>query len=220
MSYWDEITARLAALSGVATPQVARQQLREFDVRDIEAVRVSEGGGGGGGNVPFVGVDPPASPTDGMLWWDPDDDTPAPSETLPVRMVTVTFAYNTPNILTGIPFFTPAAGEVFGNAMGYLLPDPVFDGTSPCVNVFRQGDDPDTDWLTQEPLAFPNVPTASVLGINSANIGPGGGYGAYLFPDATPVLIAVRQESGGDPNDPTPMSQGEATLVLFIQAPA
>ncbi len=139
----------------------------------------------------------------------------------PLRMVTVTFAYNTPNILTGIPFFTPAAGEVFGNNMGYLLPDPVFDGTAPCVNVFRQGDDPDTEWFAQEPLAFPNVPVASLLGITSANIGAGGfggGYGAFQFPDATPVLIAVRQESGGDPNDPTPMSQGSATLVLFIQA--
>ncbi len=36
---------------------------------------VTDIGSGSGGNVPFVGNDPPSSPTDGMLWWDPDDDT-------------------------------------------------------------------------------------------------------------------------------------------------
>ncbi len=53
--------------------------LEEFSPRHqvAAAARVAKVGGGGGGNVPFVGVDPPGSPTDGMLWWDPDDDTPA-----------------------------------------------------------------------------------------------------------------------------------------------
>ncbi len=218
MSYWDEITARLAALSGVATPQVARQQLREFDVRDIEAVRVSEGGGGGGG-LPSGGstgeVLTKESNADGDVGWE------AGGGSQPLRMVTVTFAYNTPNILTGIPFFVPAVGEVFGNNLGYLIPDPVFDGTTPTVDVFRQGDDPDAEFFAQEPLTGPTASAASLLGIQTANIGPGGFggfYGAYQFPDATPVLIRVSDGSGGDPNDPTPMSQGEATLVLFMQA--
>ncbi len=78
-NFFDEIAAKLATLSGLATPKDSLEQLNEFDVRDIQAVRVSEGGGGGGGNVPFVGVDPPASPTDGMLWWDPDDSAIAVS---------------------------------------------------------------------------------------------------------------------------------------------
>ncbi len=49
MSFYDDISARLAALTGSATPVEARDALNEFNVRDIEAVRVSEGGGGGGG---------------------------------------------------------------------------------------------------------------------------------------------------------------------------
>ncbi len=47
MSFYDVISERLAALTGSATPVEARDALNEFNVRDIEAVRVSEGGGGG-----------------------------------------------------------------------------------------------------------------------------------------------------------------------------
>ncbi len=49
-NFFDEI-ARLSTLTGSATPKDSLEQLNEFDVRDIQAVRVSEGGGGGGGNV-------------------------------------------------------------------------------------------------------------------------------------------------------------------------
>ena len=52
MRFWDEISQRLAGLSGSATPEEARQALNEFDTRDIQAVRVSEGGGGG--SQPFL----------------------------------------------------------------------------------------------------------------------------------------------------------------------
>ncbi len=47
MSYFDVIADRLASLTGAATAKEARAALGEFDVRDIQAVRVSEGGGGG-----------------------------------------------------------------------------------------------------------------------------------------------------------------------------
>ncbi len=50
-SFFDEIAAKLATLSGSATPKQSLEELNEFDVRDIQAVRVSEGGGGGGGNA-------------------------------------------------------------------------------------------------------------------------------------------------------------------------
>ncbi len=50
MRFWDEISQRLAGLSS-ATPEEARQALNEFDTRDIQAVRVAEGGGGGGASV-------------------------------------------------------------------------------------------------------------------------------------------------------------------------
>ncbi len=46
MRFWTEISARLAELTGSATPEETRQALNEFDVRDIQAVRVSEGGAG------------------------------------------------------------------------------------------------------------------------------------------------------------------------------
>ncbi len=52
MSFYDVISERLAGLTGASTPVEARDALNEFNVRDIEAVRVSEGGGGG----------PPATP--------------------------------------------------------------------------------------------------------------------------------------------------------------
>ncbi len=51
-SFFDEIAAKLAQLSGVATPEVSRDELNEFNVRDIQAVTVSEGGSGGGGSQP------------------------------------------------------------------------------------------------------------------------------------------------------------------------
>ncbi len=47
-NFFDEIAARLSTLTGSATPKDSLEQLNEFDVRDIQAVRVSEGGGGGG----------------------------------------------------------------------------------------------------------------------------------------------------------------------------
>ncbi len=56
MSFFNEISARLAALSGSATPVEALESLNEFDVRDIQAVRVSEGGGGGSQSVKHVVV--------------------------------------------------------------------------------------------------------------------------------------------------------------------
>ncbi len=52
MRFWNEISDRLAGLTGTASPEVARAALNEFDVRDIQAVRVSEGGGGNGGSQP------------------------------------------------------------------------------------------------------------------------------------------------------------------------
>ncbi len=55
MSFWDDISERLAALSGSATPLEARNALNEFNARDIEAVRVSEGGGGSSSPA-FVGA--------------------------------------------------------------------------------------------------------------------------------------------------------------------
>ncbi len=54
-SFFDEIAAKLATLSGVASPEVSRDELNEFNVRDIQAVRVSEGDGGGG-SQPDVGL--------------------------------------------------------------------------------------------------------------------------------------------------------------------
>ncbi len=57
MRFWNEISDRLAGLTGTATPEVARAALNEFDVRDIQAVRVSEGGGGGG-SQPYTRTDP------------------------------------------------------------------------------------------------------------------------------------------------------------------
>ncbi len=50
MRFWNEISDLLAGLTGSATPEETRQALNEFDVRDIQAVRVSEGGGGNGGS--------------------------------------------------------------------------------------------------------------------------------------------------------------------------
>jgi len=44
-------------------------------------------GGGGSGDVPFVGTDPPGSPSDGALWWDPDDDTPVNGGSQPVGCI-------------------------------------------------------------------------------------------------------------------------------------
>ncbi len=46
-NFFDEIAARLSTLTGSATPKESLEELNEFDVRDIQAVRVSEGGGGG-----------------------------------------------------------------------------------------------------------------------------------------------------------------------------
>jgi len=61
-------------------------------------VSAQQSDNGNGGSVPFVGVDAPPDPTDGMLWWDPDDDSPTPgSQTVPVS-VNVAIAFDTPGL--------------------------------------------------------------------------------------------------------------------------
>ncbi len=64
MRFWDEISQRLSGLSG-ATPEEARQALNEFDTRDIQAVRVSEGAGDGGGLPDPITAPVSIEPTDG-----------------------------------------------------------------------------------------------------------------------------------------------------------
>ncbi len=72
-SFFDEIAAKLAGLSGIASPEVSREELNEFNVRDVQAVRVSEGDGGGGGSQPD-----PVAALQGFEAWTFD---PAPAYT-------------------------------------------------------------------------------------------------------------------------------------------
>ncbi len=185
-SFFDEIAAKLATLSGSATPKDSLEQLNEFDVRDIQAVRVSEGGGGGGGNVPFVGVDPPASPTDGMLWWDPDDDTPSSAG---FQIVSAFLAVDSGQI------------DVAAGSPVYIVFDKCYDN---CVDMNEQIGLPDgiglsgfgTDTLTTTEagvwafsmgdLAF--VHDATWTGdVNFGNLGGGGGPSFFSFPTAIAV---------------------------------
>ncbi len=86
-SFFDEIAAKLATLSGVASPEVSRDELNEFNVRDIQAVRVSEGGGGGG--TPSVKiVDWEFTQTNGDGTYTASFDLPADSLILAIGMQT------------------------------------------------------------------------------------------------------------------------------------
>ncbi len=44
MSRYDDINAKLETLTGVADPESVKEEMAEFDVRDIQAVWVAQGG--------------------------------------------------------------------------------------------------------------------------------------------------------------------------------
>ncbi len=215
MRFWNEISDRLAGLTGSATPEQTRAALNEFDVRDIQAVRVSENTGGVGGNVPFVGVDPPPDPTDGMLWWDPDDNTPGGgSQPVYVRLP---ISFDTPGlVLTGIPFHTVTAGDFVPAPGGadnscFFVTEP-WDGTTPVLHVRPAGGS-----NYGVPLDLTESPTTDGNGGTYPNTGdPGlfGGWGAFL-PPAGDLEVMVDDGSAGDPVS----TQGAGELV-FVYIPA
>ncbi len=168
-------------------------------------------GSGGGGNVPFVGDDPPASPTDGMLWWDPDDSTDATSPT--IEIVRFQFTPATTDIFTtGAVVYTPTAGDVYLCANASLIRATVaWDGTTPTAHVFAQGEDPgDGVSIIENPIdALPffwDGPSNHLYNLSIASSG------VFAAADTTPLVVLVDDGAGGASGSTT----GAAEVVLLV----
>ncbi len=176
--------------SGSGSIPDARYNDLVFRVEELEA------GGGGGGDVPFVGVDPPDSPTDGMLWWDPDDDTP--SDDSP-GAITVVGPYHVDftdivNLNDSVELFTPSAGQI----VVACWPNPrtmtqFSDGidNSPVIVVGQEteiGSDPGAAivWaVADSDLVYDQT------AIGAGNQGPGGSLLYPVFGSYSPDKLAV-----------------------------
>ncbi len=229
-SFFDEIAAKLAGLSGVATPEVSRDELNEFNVRDIQAVTVSEGGGGGGGNVPFVGVDPPASPTDGMLWWDPDDDTAGGgSQTVQWRGPYHVDYTDCPNVGDSVALFTPATGEVVLTTSVNPRTLVQFKNTGGSHEVdigqaseLDPGNTPPTyAWWKQDSDLLYGPVKQTLFGSSTTLLYPqsvlpwatSGIAIPEMFPLAEPVIFKYSYDGAGDPD---PLIQGSGDFYFLI----
>jgi hypothetical protein len=133
-----------------------------------------------------------------------------------------TVTFDTPNLLAtagGIPFATPAAGDLLAGLgsdssdVWPLLVPVAWDGTTPRLIIFAQGDDPTS----------PAGLIASTAGLTSADaaFGPGivgqDSYASFGTPamavsNGTPLLLALDDGSGGDPG----CSQGTAKVAAFF----
>lgn len=124
-------------------------------------------------------------------------------------VATVTFDFDTPDLLTGIPFFTPTAGLVVPYYMGgYKDATTPFDGATPTLHVGYAGDLAalDGQFGFDANLTGGNNPVgahAEQLLANGSNV--------LRFTDATPVVVSVDDGSGGDPG----ATQGKVTLVMY-----
>lgn len=128
----------------------------------------------------------------------------------PVAVTRVAFAFDTPDILTGIPVFTPAADELV--ALAGISVSEAFNGTTPIVRLFSQGDDPDADDLLGNnggQIAFADTP----IGGHAVSLSAPFIFITFatLYADATPILLALTDGSGGAPGGST----GEGVLILL-----
>ncbi len=105
MSFFAEISERLAALTGSSTPTQALEDLNEFDVRDIQAVRVSEGGGSlpSGGSTGEVLTK--ESNADGDVGWEASGGSQS------VKAVDSGIITRADVLSSPVVVWTPAAGE-------------------------------------------------------------------------------------------------------------
>lgn len=120
----------------------------------------------------------------------------------------IPLTFDTPGlVLTGVPVYTPQPGDLLV-AAAISIPTTAWNGTTPKLNVYSEGDDPDTDQLAP-PF---DLATLSQAAGTHATLAQPGISSPVVFSDDTPVLVNVDDGAGGDPGS----SQGEGTLILAV----
>ena len=216
---------------------------------DGSETELGTGGGGGGGDVPFVGVDPPDSPTDGMLWWDPDDDTDTGGGSQPgaVRVLKYDFDFTQAvELAAGVPVWTPAVGDVLLDAWfeldGAGWPADGEVNANADIGVVTAGSWANTNGFSRGFFAYQigPVPLADAVWtfdtnfviypwsnlatdlIQNSQIALGGtAAGAYQIRWRTTNPLSLVVSGDGNPgSDPYDGSAGAGTLYLVVCTPA
>jgi hypothetical protein len=132
---------------------------------------------------------------------------------LSVKVVRFPFAFDTPDVvLTGIPIYTPAAGEAL-MGFSYVSVATEWDGTDPYFRLFAQGSGPIADGFANGPLNVADSSWSTKARTPAATLTVFGNTPIVIFDDATPLMLAVTQ--GFALLDPV-STQGEGEIVLLI----
>jgi hypothetical protein len=140
-----------------------------------------------------------------------------------VKVVRVPIAFDTPDLTfpgAGITIYEPTDGEVYLGSY-CTIPVTAWDGTTPRLSTGPLGDlghylSGGLDAVDQATFSGDTTQPASAN--RSGSVFTGSGVMEILHAD--PIVALVDDGAGGDPNDPTPMTQGEGEIVIVILAAA
>ncbi len=166
---------------GTPSPIEVYEATRDYDTRYIaSAVGSAAQAGGGGGSQPAIRV---------------------------------TLAFDTPNFpVVGVPIYTPAVGDTISalGGQGYYSVPIAFNGTTPRVVLFFEGDDYTTTSIGDDPVGVSgaNIP----LGTHGETIGDTAASLLVRCLDTTRIMAVLHDGAGGDPESTT----GEVEIVVAV----
>jgi hypothetical protein len=140
---------------------------------------------------------------------------PAPGGPGSMRIVTVTAAWNTPNIVAGIPIYTPTAGDCLW-FFGISVPTVAFDGTTPSLYLSTA-----LGKANGNAMSFSSVAATDTDALGTGEVGQGSsntiGAGSLFFVVIpNPWILYLADNGGGDPGS----TMGAAVVkVGIIPAP-
>jgi len=187
--------------------------------------------GGGGGSVPFVGVDPPDDPTDGMLWWDPDDDTPVDGFSSSVQLVIgfadIAAVWDDVAQAAFVPVYTPSDGDQI-QTVRVISVSAAFsssfscsaategDGSTPTVGDSLGGQTWD---LSVSDTPGTGLTYVAVTGADPA-VADAGRYWPVLIADASLSGAVGLRVVNFEPESPDPPDAGTVTIEVLVRAAA
>lgn len=120
--------------------------------------------------------------------------------------------FDTPDLLTGVAIYVPRVGDVI-LPIGYIDIPEAWNGTTPTMNLFSEGNLPSTDGIVGGDMTLQN--NDSITGGHVARFGNTAAFPPLLLKmlDETPLMIAVGD--GTDSGDPG-STQGVANIVICV----